>query len=173
MHDRLFLVGPMGAGKTSIGRLVAAALGYEFIDSDRVIEETTGVDIPTIFYYEGETGFRQRECEIIDELTQCRKIILATGGGAILKPENRKHLASRGFVVHLQVSINEQLKRTAKDQSRPLLQVADPAAKLNQLAIERDPLYAEIADKQVDTNRGQMHSIKHQIVDAFRHQHSS
>lgn len=168
MKDRLFLIGPMGAGKTSIGKLVAVALGYEFIDSDRVIEESTGVDIPTIFYYEGETGFRERECEIIDALTQRKKIVLATGGGAILKPENRKHLAARGFVVHLQVSTKQQLKRTSKDENRPLLQVADPAAKLKQLAIERDPLYADIADKQIDTDRGHMHSIKRKILDAFQ-----
>ncbi len=172
MLDRLFLIGPMGAGKTSLGKLVAASLGYQFVDSDRVIEELTGVDIPTIFYYEGEPGFRRREEQVIDHLTRHPRIVLATGGGAILSPFNRKCLAARGCVVYLEVSVEQQLKRTARDSSRPLLQVDDPGKKLRQLARERTPLYEALADIRIDTNQGNIHGIKRKILAEFEQQRS-
>jgi shikimate kinase len=154
----------MGAGKTTIGRQLAQALSLEFIDSDRVIEERTGVDIPTIFEYEGEEGFRTREECIIDELTRLPNIVLATGGGSVIRPLNRRHLASRGFVVYLHTPVALQLQRTAHDKNRPLLQTEDPEARLKELFEQRDPLYREISDLIVDTDR---HTIR-QIIQMIK-----
>ncbi len=145
LPQSIFLIGPMGSGKTSIGRILANLINYEFYDTDRVIEERTGADIPWIFDVEGESGFRQREMKILDELTQLPNIVLATGGGAVLQLENRKKLHDRGFVVYLRVAIEEQLKRMERDRSRPLLQVPDRFAVLTRLAAGRDPLYQETA----------------------------
>lgn len=166
--QNLFLIGPMGAGKTTLGRMIANDLGYQFFDSDRVIEERTGVDIPTIFDYEGEQGFRKRESRIIDELSRLKHIVLATGGGAVLRKENRDHLMQRGFVVYLQVSVKTQLKRTSKDQSRPLLQTEDPEEKLRQLAAVRTPLYEATCDLSVDTDHLHMRTLKNDIISACR-----
>ncbi len=166
--QRLFLVGPMGAGKTTLGKLVAQELGFEFLDSDQVIEARTGVDIPTIFDFEGEQGFRDREARVIDELTRRERIVLATGGGAVLRPENRERLRARGFVVYLKVSLARQLERTARDRNRPLLQTADPAATLRRLAEEREPLYQSVADVTIDTSHLRARALKQRILAAWR-----
>jgi len=148
----LFLVGLMGAGKTTIGRQLAKGLKLSFVDSDHEIEERTGANIPWIFDIEGEKGFRKRERTVIDELTQSEGIVLATGGGAVLDKRNRANLAERGVVIYLHTSIEQLLKRTAKDRNRPLLQTDDPRARLEMLLAERDPLYREIADLVVETD---------------------
>jgi shikimate kinase len=142
----------MGAGKTTVGRQLAKALGLEFVDSDQVITERTGVDIPTIFEFEGEAGFREREAAVIEELTARPDIVLATGGGVVLRPENRRHLAERGTVVYLRATVDQQLRRTRRDRNRPLLQTDDPRARLEALMREREPLYRELADITVETN---------------------
>ena len=153
MTQSVFLIGPMGAGKSTIGRLLSQELKYEFFDSDKVIEERCGADIPWIFDKEGEAGFREREESVIDELTQQKGIVLSTGGGAVLRSENRQHLASRGTVIYLRTSVDQQLARTARDRNRPLLQTADPEAVLRKLFAERDPLYRSVADIIIETDQ--------------------
>ncbi|HCG79081.1 MAG: shikimate kinase AroK [Oceanospirillaceae bacterium] len=153
MTQSVFLIGPMGAGKSTIGRLLSQELKYEFFDSDKVIEERCGADIPWIFDKEGEAGFREREESVIDELTQQKGIVLSTGGGAVLRSENRQHLASRGTVIYLCTSVDQQLARTARDRNRPLLQTADPEAVLRKLFAERDPLYRSVADIIIETDQ--------------------
>jgi len=148
----VFLVGPMGAGKTTIGRLLADELQLEFIDADREIEERSGVDIPWIFDKEGEEGFRRREAEVIEDLSLRSDILLSTGGGAVLEAHNRQVLMSRGTVVYLYTSVEEQVRRTAKDRKRPLLQTGSPQKVLRNLMAIRDPLYREIADIVVETD---------------------
>ena len=150
--QRVFLVGPMGAGKTTIGRLLASALKLEFIDSDHEIEQSSGADIPWIFDREGESGFRDREQKVLAELTQRDAVLLATGGGAVLRAENRAALAGRGTVVYLHASVEQQVARTAHDRNRPLLQTANPERTLRELMDARDPLYREIADYVIDTD---------------------
>ncbi len=150
-RKNLYLIGPMGAGKTTIGRLLAKELGREFYDSDREIELHTGVDIPTIFEYEGEEGFRRRETEILRSLVELDDIVLATGGGIVLRPENRRLLSQNGFVVYLCCPVEKQLERTARDTHRPLLRTADPEARLRALLKERAPLYEATADLKVNT----------------------
>ena len=152
MPGSLFLTGPMGAGKSTIGRQLAKQLGLPFYDSDHEIESRTGVDIPLIFELEGEAGFRKREVTVIDELTRLPNIVLATGGGAVLDPANREHLKTRGRVIYLHTSVNHQLKRTRKDRNRPLLQTGNPRKKLEELMAVRDPLYREIASIIIDTD---------------------
>jgi shikimate kinase len=149
---RVFLVGPMGAGKTTIGRLLAQHLDLDFLDSDQEVEVRTGADIPWIFDVEGESGFRDREQRVIDELTQRDGIVLATGGGAVLRESNREALSGRGEVVYLHTSLQQQLKRTGNDRNRPLLQVEDPESRLRELMAERDPLYRQVADHVIDTD---------------------
>jgi shikimate kinase len=151
--QNIFLVGPMGAGKTTIGRQLAAALGLEFIDSDRELQARTGVEIPLIFEIEGEQGFRRRERRLIDELTQRTGVVLATGGGAVLDPQNRQHMGARGWVVYLHCSPEQQFERTARDRNRPLLQTDDPLARLRELMEIRDPLYRKLADLVVSTEK--------------------
>lgn len=148
----LTLVGPMGAGKSTIGRLLARELGLVFKDSDRVIEERTGASIPLIFELEGERGFRDREQQVIAELMQCRGLVLATGGGAILRPENRSTLVSGSLVVYLHTSVEHQLERTARDRNRPLLQTDNPRQVLEDLLKVREPLYREVADIIIETD---------------------
>jgi shikimate kinase len=159
-----FLIGPMGAGKSTIGRQLARALNLEFVDSDREIELRTGVDIPLIFDLEGESGFRERERRVIEKLTARKGIVLATGGGAVLDPQNRKCLAARGKVIYLHTTVDQQLERTAHDRSRPLLQTEDPRRKLEQLMQIRDPLYREIADWVVETDTCRVRDVVQQIV---------
>lgn len=151
-HQNIFLIGPMGAGKTTVGRLLAQTLAKTFLDSDREIETRTGASIPLIFELEGEAGFRAREKAMIDELTRREGVVLATGGGAILDPDNRRALAGRGLVVYLETSVDEQLRRTARDENRPLLRTADPRGRLEELLRIRAPLYREIADLTVNTD---------------------
>jgi shikimate kinase len=148
----LFLTGPMGAGKSTIGRQLAKQLGLPFHDSDHEIEARTGVDIPLIFELEGEAGFRKREAAIIDELTRLPNIVLATGGGAVLDSASREYLKTRGLVIYLHASVNHQLKRTRKDRNRPLLQTDNPRKKLEELMAIRDPLYREIASIVINTD---------------------
>lgn len=160
-HRNIFLIGPMGAGKTTIGRQLARQLKMEFYDSDRVIEERTGADIPLIFELEGEAGFRKREAAVIDELTQLGQVVLATGGGAVLDERNRSHLASRGTVIYLCSSLGALLERTRKDKNRPLLHAEEgPEVILERLLEQRDPLYRQTADFVVDTSNS---SIRHVI----------
>lgn len=161
---RLFLVGPMGAGKTTVGRQLARELGLDFVDTDREIERRCGVDIPTIFDFEGESGFRRRERAMIDALTRRDGIVLATGGGAVLDPANRRDLGERGTVLYLATSVAEQLRRTQHDRTRPLLQVTDRRATLERLQQERDPLYREIADIVVETDRRQRRRTVERIL---------
>ena len=162
--ENLFLVGPMGAGKTTIGKRVADRLGFRFMDCDRVLEERTGADIPLIFDLEGETGFRAREKSLLDELTQLKAIVLATGGGAVLDPANRNALGTRGFVVLLRTSVEEQLRRTRFDRARPLLQTPDRQQRLLQMAETRNPLYESIADFAIGTDGRRVHRVVHQII---------
>ena len=149
----MFLVGPMGAGKSTIGRLLAKELGFPFKDSDREIEARTGADIPWIFDVEGEEGFREREEAMIAELVQEQGVVLATGGGVVMRESNRTALASNGLVVYLCTSVEQQLQRTAKDRQRPLLQTADPERVLRELMAKRDPLYREIAHLIIETDQ--------------------
>lgn len=167
--DNIFLIGPMGAGKTTIGRQLAKALGLEFMDSDHEIEHRTGASISLIFEVEGEQGFRRREREVIDDLTQRSGMVLATGGGAVLDPANRTHLAGRGQVVYLRASLEHLLKRTAKDRNRPLLQTEDPRARLQQILEVRDPLYREVADLVVETDRCSVRATLNLIENWLRH----
>lgn len=159
----IFLIGPMGVGKTTIGRVLADTLDLQFFDSDREIEASTGADIPWIFDVEGEDGFRAREVKMINDLSKRKKIVLATGGGAVLAEKNRKRLAKRGVVVYLRASIRQQVERTSRDKSRPLLQTANPEKKIRELMKIRDPLYREIADIVVDTNRRNPRTISQEI----------
>ena len=164
----VILIGPMGAGKTSIGKQLARRLKRPFWDSDKVLEERTGVDISTIFDYEGERGFRIRESVVIDELTRKQGIVLATGGGAVLSEQNRRWLASRGKVVYLRVSIDTQLERTSYDRKRPLLHTGDPRARLEALKRQRDPLYHEIAEIILDTDRYSITVIVSKLISLLR-----
>jgi len=155
----------MGAGKTTVGRLLAQKLSLTFIDSDHEIENHTGVDIPLIFEKEGEEGFRKREMDIIDELTQQRNIVLATGGGAVIKEENRHHLINRGLVIYLQADIKHLIRRTRKDRNRPLLQGPNPEKKLREIMAQREPLYRQTADYVIDTGKYSVQAIINQIME--------
>jgi shikimate kinase len=164
MADRLFLIGPMGAGKTAIGRELARQLDLEFLDADHEIERRTGADIALIFEKEGEAGFRRREREVIEDLTQRPRLVLATGGGAILDPANREALKSRGFVIYLKASLDAQAARTAQNRNRPLLETTDRQARLKQLFETREPLYEALAELTVETDSGQVKQISQRII---------
>lgn len=159
----IFLVGPMGSGKTAVGRCLAEELGREFIDSDDAIEARSGVDIPFIFEREGEAGFRQREARVIDELTQMPGIVLATGGGSAQDPETRRHLRERGYVVYLHTSVDQQLKRTRRGRERPMLKAGEPREVLARLMEVREPQYREIAHLVVDTDGRKVSSVVREI----------
>ena len=159
----IFLVGMMGAGKTSVGRVLAKRLGKTFFDSDHVIEERTGVRVSVIFEIEGEEGFRSRERTVIDELTERTDIVLATGGGAVLDPENRRALRERGVVVYLRAAVRDLLNRTRHDKNRPLLQTGDPQAKMSAIFEQRDPLYQETAHLIVETGSPSLHSLVNRL----------
>jgi len=144
--DNIYFVGMMGAGKTTIGRQLARRLKKRFVDCDHEIEARTGVRIPVIFEIEGEAGFRRRESQVLHALSGEHDLVLATGGGVVLDPQNRKRLAETGLVIYLCVQPDELFARTRHDRNRPLLQVADPLSKIRELHEQRDPLYREIAD---------------------------
>lgn len=160
----IFLVGPMGAGKSTIGRHLADELHLEFFDSDHEIESKTGADIAWIFDLEGEEGFRKRELDTINELSDKQGVVLATGGGSIITPAVRNRLSARGIVVYLQTTIDKQVARTQRDKRRPLLQNDDPETVLRNLAKERNPLYEEVADYVVDTDDQSARSVANQII---------
>jgi len=161
----IFLIGPMGAGKSAVGRQLARTLHLSFMDSDDEIESRTGVDIPFIFEKEGEAGFRKREAAAIDDLTGIDGVVLATGGGAIVDPESRSRLGGRGFVVYLYTTAEQQLSRTNKGRERPLLEKGDRREILEALLKERDPLYREIADLVVETDGRKVHSVAKEIIE--------
>jgi len=154
----------MGAGKTTIGRTLANRLGLGFVDSDRVVEERTGVSIPTVFEIEGEEGFRKRESLVIAELSQTSGFVVATGGGAVLRPENRSNLKASGFVVYLNVPPHLLWERTRHDKNRPLLKVANPLLRLKELYFERDPFYREVADLVIDGSKIKAQAILQLLV---------
>jgi 3-dehydroquinate synthase len=172
-NKNIFLVGLMGAGKTTIGRLLARRLGMRFIDSDHAIEARTGASIPWIFEIEGEASFRRREADMIRELSAQEGIVLATGGGAVLNPDSRALLAARGTVIYLRASVGSILARTSHDKNRPLLQTPDPRKKLEELTAQREPLYREIADMVIDTGRPNVQSMVQTILDQLAAQQAS
>ncbi len=151
--QNVFLVGLMAVGKSTVGRLLAQQLGFSFLDTDHVIEERAGADVAWIFDVEGEQGFRDRETQVIDELSQLEGVVVATGGGAVLRECNRQMLAARGCVVYLDSPLERLLERTQKDKKRPLLKSGDPTETLARLRVEREPLYNEISDYRFLTDR--------------------
>ena len=166
--ENIYLIGPMGAGKTTIGRQLARQLDFDFYDSDWEIESRTGVDIPMIFEYEGEEGFRKRESAMLAELTLLSPIVLATGGGAVLSAENRQCLSDNGFVVYLRCSVNRQLERTMRDNNRPLLNLDQPKERLESLMKVRGPLYLACSDMILDTGSLSSRMAIKRIIDAFQ-----
>jgi len=152
MHSNLILIGPMGAGKSSVGKRLAKKLNRKFYDCDKVLEDRTGVAISTIFELEGEDGFRQRETKILEELLQLENYVIATGGGAVLSDANIHLISSHGITVYLKASVNSQIKRTRHDKKRPLLQTQDRHATLEKLAKQRNPIYEQLADITIDTD---------------------
>ena len=161
----IFLIGPMGAGKSAVGRQLARTLHLTFVDSDDEVEARTGVDIAFIFEKEGEEGFRKREAAAIDDLTKMDNVVLATGGGAVVDADNRSHLGGRGLVVYLYTTVDQQVSRTKKGRERPLLESGDRRAILEELLLQRDPLYREIADLIVETDGRKVHSVASEIID--------
>lgn len=162
--DNIFLVGPMGSGKSAVGRQLAARLGLDFLDSDAEIEARTGVDIACIFEREGEAGFRARERDVIDQLTRRPRALVATGGGAVLDPATRERLRGRGCVVYLRTSVEQQLARTRRGSQRPLLNSPDPRGTLAHLMALRSPLYEEVADITVDTDGRKVKTVVQDIL---------
>lgn len=155
----------MGTGKTTIGRLLAQNLGMEFDDTDLEIQRRTGVDIPTIFEYEGEAGFRNRERQVVEDLSEVDNQVLATGGGVVLDPDNRRILSARGLVVYLECTPEQQYERTYKDRNRPLIQTDDPLTRLRELTAIRDPLYRETADWVVTTESRSAQVVVRDIIE--------
>lgn len=165
--QNIYLIGLMGAGKTTIGKQLAKSLRIPFYDSDKAIEENTGVDIPTIFEFEGEQGFRDREQKMIQQLTQLQGIVLATGGGAVLRQENRASLKENGFIVYLQCSIDRILERTRRDTQRPLLKTENPKERLQLLLEQRESLYLACADFMIDTGIHKSKIVVSEILNAY------
>ena len=165
--ENIYLIGLMGAGKTTIGRQLAGALQFPFYDSDKAIEESTGVDIPTIFEYEGEEGFRNREQTMLASLVDIEGIVLATGGGSILREKNRSLLKQHGFVVYLQCSVEHIMQRTRRDTQRPLLNTDDPRKRIETLFEERESLYLDVADFIIDTGEIQSKTVVKNILQAY------
>ena len=162
--ENIFLVGPMGSGKSAVGRQLARRLGLEFVDSDAEIEARTGVDVACIFDREGEAGFRARERDVIDQLTRRSRSLVATGGGAVLDADTRERLRSRGCVVYLRTSVDQQLARTRRGTHRPLLENPDPRGTLQRLMLQRAHLYEETADLAVDTDGRKVRTVVDEIV---------
>jgi len=167
-HTPVFLVGMMGAGKTTIGKSLAKALHREFLDLDHELEARCGVRIPTIFEIEGEVGFRKRECQVLDDCTLRHGLVMATGGGAVMALENRKALQTRGIVVYLRASVDELYRRTSRDRNRPLLATADPRGTLRTLLETREPLYREVADIVMDTGSISVAQLVAQLVERLK-----
>ena len=167
-NANIFLIGPMGVGKTTIGRQLAKSLSFDFIDSDHEIEKRTGADIPWIFDIEGEQGFRQRERQVISDLVKMQGIVLATGGGAVLDPQNRADLKGNGVVVYLKASVKKLLQRTARDRQRPLLKTSNPRQKLAAILEEREPIYLEMADIIVDTEKRNVSNSVNYIINKVK-----
>lgn len=165
--SRIFLVGPMGAGKSTVGRRLAAALGLRFHDLDEILSERAGASIPEIFEIEGESGFRRREAVLLDEYTRLKDCVVATGGGCILVPENRERLSGRGFVVYLKTPVDLQLERLRHDTRRPLLQAPDRRERLEALAAERNPLYESVADLVVEAEDRPPRDACKRVLDAL------
>ncbi|MDH4284349.1 MAG: shikimate kinase [Gallionellaceae bacterium] len=165
----IFLVGMMGAGKTTVGKQLAQHYGKAFVDCDEEIQRRTGVTIPHIFDVEGEAGFRQREANTIHDLVGLDNIVLATGGGAVLSEQNRNALRSNGVVVYLKSSAHDLWQRTRHDRNRPLLQTADPLAKLKELCVQRDPFYTEVADLVITTGKQSVNSLVQQLRKELQH----
>lgn len=163
----IFIVGMMGAGKSTVGRHLAKLTGYDFVDADKVIEERAGADISWIFDVEGEDGFRDREEQVLDELTRKEGIVLATGGGAVLRDDNRRRLRERGVVVYLSSSVDVIVARTRHDRRRPLLQGGDPAETLAALSRDRHPLYRAASHIEVATARGSPRLVAERVLDAL------
>ena len=169
-HSNIFLVGLMAVGKSTVGKYLAKELKLEFYDSDRTIEQFAGADISWIFDVEGETGFRDREAQVIDELTQKRGIVLATGGGVILREENRRHLAARGIVVYLVSPLNRLVERTHGDKRRPLLRDSNAIDVFQKLQNERGPLYREISDHEFSAEQRSPRTLARSIAAALMKQ---
>ena len=165
--DNIYLIGLMGAGKTTIGRQLARALDMPFYDSDKAIEDKTGVDIPTIFEFEGEEGFRNREQKMIEQLSGLNGVVLATGGGVILREQNRELLKTNGFVVYLQCPVDRILQRTRRDKQRPLLQTENPRERIKLLLEQRETLYLSCSDYKVDTGKMQSKEAVKRIIKQF------
>jgi len=164
----VFLVGLMGAGKTSVGKLLAKDLRSRFVDCDQEIERRTGVPISVIFDIEGEEGFRRRETAVLRELVQLQGVVLATGGGAVVRPENREMLSKSGFVVYLRATVDELWQRTRHDRNRPLLATGDPRQRLAELFTQRDPLYCDVADITIDTGGQGLRTLVNQLEQRLR-----
>jgi shikimate kinase len=160
----IFLIGPMGAGKSTIGRTLAKELKLAFYDSDEVIEERAGASVAWIYDIEGEDGFRRREQKVIDELTQKHNIVLATGGGVVMTPENRNALAARGTVIFLMTSLQQQYERTKRDTKRPQLQTNDLETRLETLRQEQEPFYEELADVTFETDKLTVKAVANNII---------
>lgn len=167
MAHSLVLIGPMGAGKSTIGRMLASKLGFDFVDTDQVIEQRTGANIPWIFDVEGEAGFRDREQAVLAELVLLDKTVVATGGGIVEREDNRKLLQSLNKVIYLTASIDQLVARTSKDKKRPLLQVPDPKAKIIELLARRDPLYRAAASMTLISDGLSPKTVAQKIVDAY------
>jgi len=163
--QNVFLIGPMGAGKSAVGRQLARMLHLNFMDSDDEIELRTGVDISFIFEKEGEEGFRKREAKVIDDLSKIEGIVLATGGGAVVEPQNRSHLGARGFVVYLYTTVDQQLARTQKGRDRPLLENGDRKQILEELMADRESMYRDIADLIVETDGRKVKAVANEILE--------
>lgn len=173
LDSSIFLVGPMGVGKSTIGRLLAAELQAPFYDTDRVIEERTGADIPWIFDVEGESGFRDRESAVLAELARGEPAVIATGGGIVLRPDNAISMHRAGRVCYLIAPLEQLFARTAKDKKRPLLQVDDPRQKMRDILAERDPLYRAAADFVINTERRSPRAAARAIIDQIQPQAGS
>ena len=160
---RVFMIGPMGSGKSTVGRVLAGLLGCDFVDSDSEIEARCGANIPWIFDVEGETGFRRRETAVLSDLAQRSKVVIATGGGAVVTEVNRQLMSETGVVVYLEVSVEQQLKRTGSGEGRPLLAEGDRGATLRKLMEEREPLYKGLADLIISASGGNARRVARQI----------
>ena len=167
-NGNIFLIGPMGSGKTTIGQRLAKLLGLEFLDCDHELEAATGASVSLIFDVEGEEGFRARETKMLDQLTARSGVLIATGGGVVLREENRDLLRERGTVVYLRTSVSQQLRRLSRDKSRPLLQTEDRRAKLTRLAEERNPLYREITDIEFPARNRGLDTVAAELAQTIR-----